>query len=91
MRKLKSASVHTMRQTGCNLRQPVYTTRPDDQQSTIFIGLTIWRSPASLRSAKALTPIAFVQCILAAYTKYGIDPTQALEEAQITPDLSGEL
>ena len=38
------------------------------------------------RIAKALTPIAFVQCILAAYTKYGIDPTQALAEAQITPD-----
>lgn len=74
-----------MRQTGCNLRQP----------STLH-DLMISNPPSSSvgllaqsclpRIAKALTPIAFVQCILTAYTKYGIDPTQALAEAQITPD-----
>ena len=74
-----------MRQTGCNLRQ-----------ASILHDLMISNPPPSSvdhlvqhclpRIAKALTPIAFVQCILAAYTKYGIDPTQALAEAQITPD-----
>lgn len=43
-------------------------------------------TPFLPRKGKALTPIAFVQCILAGYTKYGIDPTHALMEAQITPE-----
>ena len=33
----------------------------------------------------AVTPIAFVQAIVAAYQRYGLDPRQALERAQIAP------
>jgi AraC-like DNA-binding protein len=34
----------------------------------------------------AVTPIAFVQAIVQAYEKYGKDPAQALDSAQIKPD-----
>ncbi len=36
-------------------------------------------------SARAETPIAFIQAIVNAYQRRGMDPTQALQEAQITP------
>ena len=38
-----------------------------------------------LRSRSAATPIAFVQAILRAYAKYGVDPGRALERAHIRP------
>ncbi len=38
-------------------------------------------------SATAVTPIAFVQAITLAYRRYGMDPTQALKQAQIAPSL----
>jgi AraC-like DNA-binding protein len=37
--------------------------------------------------ARAVTPIAFVQAILQAYRRYGVDPRGALQEAQIAPTL----
>lgn len=33
----------------------------------------------------AATPMAFVQAIVRAYRKYGVDPSEALKQAQITP------
>ncbi|MBP9904140.1 MAG: AraC family transcriptional regulator [Rhodoferax sp.] len=36
---------------------------------------------------KAVTPIAFVQAIVLAYQRRGMDPAKALEWAQITPEL----
>ena len=36
--------------------------------------------------APALTPIAFVQSIVLAYERRGLDPSGALKQAQITPD-----
>lgn len=38
------------------------------------------------RSGPAAVPMAFVQGILLAYEKYEVDPTSALEKAQIQPD-----
>jgi AraC-like DNA-binding protein len=35
----------------------------------------------------AATPIAFVEAVLTAYRKYAIDPSQALQQAQIAPSL----
>ena len=40
----------------------------------------------SQTSALAVTPITFVQAIVQAYEKYGKDPAQALDSAQIKPD-----
>ena len=34
-----------------------------------------------------MTPIAFVKAILAAYQRYGVNPSQALQQAQIAPEL----
>ncbi len=34
----------------------------------------------------AATPMAFVQAIVAAYARYGIDPAKALQQAQIAPE-----
>ncbi|MBK1682478.1 AraC family transcriptional regulator [Rhodoferax fermentans] len=39
------------------------------------------------RAAKALTPIAFVNAIVLAYSRAGMDPSQALAAAQIAPEL----
>jgi AraC-like DNA-binding protein len=44
-------------------------------------------STRSASSPEAITPIAFVHAILAAYQRYGQDPTAALAAAQITPAL----
>lgn len=45
--------------------------------------------PAALATpapaATAITPIAFVNAILRAYQRYGVDPAEALARAQITP------
>ena len=38
-----------------------------------------------LRPAAAATPMAFIRAIVLAYEKYGIDPAEALRQAQITP------
>lgn len=43
--------------------------------------------PSPRTPGVAATPIAFVKAILLAYARYGIDPQQALQKAQITPDL----
>ena len=43
--------------------------------------------PASSTAPRAATPIAFVQAVLLAYARYGQDPGQALQAAQITPAL----
>jgi len=45
------------------------------------------RASRSGRKAPALTPIAFVNAIVLAYTRYGKDPTEALASAQIAPEL----
>lgn len=42
------------------------------------------RSP---RVERAATPVAFVNAVLLGYTKYGADPSMALREAQIAPNL----
>ena len=43
--------------------------------------------PVVVASTTAMTPIAFVQAIVAAYRRYGRDPTAALDRAQIAPAL----
>ncbi|MDP2370119.1 AraC family transcriptional regulator [Rhodoferax sp.] len=46
------------------------------------------KPPTPLASGvTAVTPIAFVQAILLAYRRCGMDPTQALKQAQIAPAL----
>lgn len=45
------------------------------------------RSSAHLDRTSAATPISFVRAICRAYAKYGVDPTSALEKAQIAPEL----
>lgn len=42
-------------------------------------------SPTLLKSARAATPMAFVQAIVRAYARYGVDPAAALHAAQIAP------
>ena len=42
-------------------------------------------SPAFLRPARAVTPMAFVRAIVQGYARYGKDPAQALQAAQIAP------
>jgi AraC-like DNA-binding protein len=42
-------------------------------------------SPAFLRPARAVTPMAFVRAIVQGYECYGVDPSGALQAAQITP------
>ena len=42
---------------------------------------------ASQTPGAAVTPIAFVHAILAAYQRYGVNPAHALQQAQITPAL----
>ena len=42
-------------------------------------------SPAFLRPARAVTPMAFVRAIVRGYERYGADPSEALRAAQITP------
>ncbi len=46
--------------------------------------MTASRPPHADRAA---TPIAFVQTIVRAYERYGVDPAQALQQAQIAPQL----
>jgi hypothetical protein len=41
--------------------------------------------PAFLKPARAVTPMAFVRAIVQGYERYGIDPSEALNAAQITP------
>ena len=36
---------------------------------------------------RAVTPAAFVRGVVAAYERYGRDPTEALSRGQVTPDL----
>ena len=43
--------------------------------------------PNGKRIGAAVTPIAFVKAILMAYHRYGVSPDQALQQAQITPEL----
>ena len=43
--------------------------------------------PNSKRIGAAVTPVAFVRAILMAYQRYGVNPDQALQQAQITPEL----
>ena len=49
------------------------------------------RHPATPRTPRqagsAITPIAFVQAIVAAYRRYGADPSEALGKARIAPQL----
>lgn len=45
------------------------------------------RSITPGRAATALTPIAFVKAIVLAYSRAGMDPSQALASAQIAPEL----
>ena len=47
---------------------------------------TSHQAPVKPASA-AVTPIAFVHAILAAYQRYGRKPDQALQQAQIAPEL----
>jgi AraC-like DNA-binding protein len=42
-------------------------------------------SPSFLRPARAVTPMAFVRAIVQGYERYGVDPSEALNAAQITP------
>lgn len=42
-------------------------------------------SPSFLRPARAVTPMAFVRAIVQGYERYGVDPSAALQAAQITP------
>ena len=42
-------------------------------------------SPSFLRPARAVTPMAFVRAIVQGYERYGVDPSGALQAAQITP------
>ena len=49
--------------------------------------LPLTASRAGPGRGPAVTPIAFVQAIAAAYRRYGRDPAQALERAQIAPEL----
>jgi AraC-like DNA-binding protein len=49
-----------------------------------------FRTPIILEAQakpKSVTPIAFVQAIVEAYEKYGMEPAQALHTAQIKPEL----
>ena len=44
--------------------------------------------PSPLRPERvAATPMAFVRAIVLGYEKYGVDPSAALRQAQITPEL----
>ena len=43
--------------------------------------------PRAPRIERAATPMAFVKAVLLGYAKYGIDPSDALREARIAPDL----
>jgi AraC-like DNA-binding protein len=54
---------------------------------TRFDSLPNTRSSRSSRKTPALTPIAFVNAIVLAYNRYGMDPTSALNTAQIAPEL----
>ncbi|MET0543949.1 MAG: AraC family transcriptional regulator [Variovorax sp.] len=42
-------------------------------------------SPPLSTSGRAATPMAFVRAIVGAYERYGIDPSEALRQAQIAP------
>lgn len=42
--------------------------------------------PADPNRGRAATPVAFIQAILLAYSRYGIDPTNALTKAGIYPE-----
>jgi AraC-like DNA-binding protein len=44
----------------------------------------------TLSPASVGTPVAYVEAICRAYSKYGMDPAAALEKAQIPPDLLGQ-
>ena len=43
--------------------------------------------PPSGRTPAAATPIAFIQAMVLAYQRYGVDPSEALQQAQITPQM----
>ncbi len=47
----------------------------------------ITRMSPSYRPSRAETPIAFIQAMVNAYKARGMDPSQALEKAQIAPNL----
>ena len=38
-----------------------------------------------MKSPPAATPMAFIRAMVVAYEKYGVDPAEALQQAQITP------
>jgi len=57
---------------------------------TRFDSLPNTRPGRSGRKARSLTPIAFVNAIVLAYSRAGMDPTQALALAQIAPELLGD-
>jgi len=42
-------------------------------------------TPTRLRPRPAATPMAFVRAIVLGYERYGVDPSRALKQAQITP------
>lgn len=46
--------------------------------------MTVAHSLPLLFGKKATTPIAFIQAMVLAYEKYGVDPTRALRKAQIS-------
>ncbi len=48
-------------------------------------GVPIRPSPALRAERIAATPMAFVRAIVLGYEKYGVDPSNALKQAQITP------
>ena len=63
----------------CGL-DPIWETRNDGR------GVSGKRSAAVAMTAIAITPIAFVNAIVATYRQRGISPDQALELAQIAPE-----
>ena len=42
--------------------------------------------PRRLMSLRTETPIAFVQAVMHAYARYGVDPAAALQAARIRPE-----
>jgi len=73
--KLFDTSHHAFREPPLHLSSPMPTHMP------------MTNSPSSKAlNSKAVTPIAFVQAIVQAYQARGINPSQALNLAQITPE-----
>ncbi len=44
-------------------------------------------SPTELTIGRAATPIAFIRAIVTGYRRLGMDPANALAQAQIPPEL----